>query len=149
MRFSSCRRRFTELISLSLPTERKLKSAKRTAFIEKDEKFFNAHQILERYRKNVIEVFEKVKNIHPDVEMVVIYGGIVRRWLQTQRSEACTRCGKSCRKVLNMLRTNEFYAFDIKLNGTTYLDTDVVNEIFEETDFSMQKFFFRELWKML
>ncbi|RTZ48417.1 hypothetical protein EJ377_12535 (plasmid) [Chryseobacterium arthrosphaerae] len=34
---------------------------------------------------------------------------------------------------------NDFYAFDIKLNGITYLDTEIINRIFEETGFSMQE----------
>ena len=51
---------------------KEIKIGKRTAFIEKDEKFFNAHQILERYRKKVIEVFGRVKTMYPDVKTVVI-----------------------------------------------------------------------------
>ena len=38
---------------------------------------------------------------------------------------------------------NEFYAFDIKLNGITYLNTDVVNRIFEETGFFYAKILFQ------
>ncbi|AZA79337.1 RNA ligase, Rnl2 family [Chryseobacterium sp. G0186] len=113
---------------------KEIKIAKRTAFIEKDEKFYNAHQILERYRKNVIKVFQKVKTIYPNVETVVIYGelfggGYKHKDVEPIRDAVKVQAG------IEYAPYNEFYAFDIKLNGITYLDTDIVNEIFEETGF--------------
>lgn len=121
---------------------KEIKIGKRTAFIEKDEKFFNAHQILERYRKNVIEVFEKVKNIHPDVETVVIYGELFGGGYKHKEVEPVKDAVK-VQKGVEYAPHNEFYAFDIKLNGTTYLDTDMVNQIFEETGFFYAKILFQ------
>ncbi|MGO4710219.1 RNA ligase, Rnl2 family [Chryseobacterium sp. 2TAF14] len=119
-----------------------IKIGKRTAFIEKDEKFFNAHQILERYRKNVIEVFEKVKTMHSDVETVVIYGELFGGGYKHKEVEPVKDAVK-VQKGIDYAPYNEFYAFDIKLNGTTYLDTDLVNEIFEETGFFYAKILFQ------
>ncbi|RXM37649.1 RNA ligase, Rnl2 family [Chryseobacterium sp. CH21] len=121
---------------------KEIKIAKRTAFIEKDEKFFNAHQILERYRKNVIEVFQKVKNIHPDVETVVIYGELFGGGYKHKEVEPVKDAVK-VQKGIEYAPYNEFYAFDIKLNGITYLDTEVVNHIFEETGFFYAKILFQ------
>lgn len=121
---------------------KEIKIAKRTAFIEKDEKFFNAHQMLERYRKNVIEVFQKVKAIYPNVETVVIYGELFGGGYKHQDVEPVKDAVK-VQKGIEYAPHNEFYAFDIKLNGITYLDTEVVNQIFEETGFFYAKILFQ------
>ncbi|WP_426480754.1 RNA ligase, Rnl2 family [Chryseobacterium sp. R2ACT005] len=121
---------------------KEIKIAKRTAFIEKDEKFFNAHQMLERYKKNVIEVFQKVKTIYPDVETVVIYGELFGGGYKHNEVEPVKDAVK-VQKGIEYAPHNEFYAFDIKLNGITYLDTDVVNQIFEETGFFYAKILFQ------
>lgn len=119
-----------------------IKIAKRTAFIEKEEKFYNAHQILERYRKNVIEVFEKVKTIYPDIETVVIYGELFGGGYKHREVDSVKDAIK-VQKGVEYAPYNEFYAFDIKLNGTTYLDTDLVNQIFDETGFFYAKILFQ------
>lgn len=121
---------------------KEIKIAKRTAFIEQDEKFFNAHQILERYRKSVIEVFQKVKTIHPDVETVVIYGELFGGGYKHKEVEPVKDAVK-VQKDIEYAPHNEFYAFDIKLNGITYLNTDVVNQIFEEVGFFYAKILFQ------
>ncbi|MEG1590349.1 RNA ligase, Rnl2 family [Chryseobacterium sp.] len=121
---------------------KEIKIAKRTAFVEKDEKFYNAHQILERYRKNVIEVFEKVKTMYPDVETVVIYGELFGGGYKHKEVEPVKDAIK-VQKGVEYAPHNEFYAFDIKLNGTTYLDTDFVNPIFEEIGFFYAKILFQ------
>jgi Rnl2 family RNA ligase len=121
---------------------KEIKIAKRTAFIEKDEKFYNAHQMLERYRKNVIDLFEKVKTIHPDLETVVIYGELFGGGYKHKEVEPVKDAIK-VQKGVEYAPYNEFYGFDIKLNGTTYLDTDLVNQIFEETGFFYAKILFQ------
>lgn len=121
---------------------KEIKIGKRTAFIEKNEKFFNAHQVLENYRKNVIEVFEKVKNIHPDVETIIIYGELFGGGYKHKQVEPVKDAIK-VQKGIEYAPQNEYYAFDIKLNGTTYLDTDLVNQIFSETGFFYAKILFQ------
>ncbi|MDF2553049.1 MAG: hypothetical protein K0R77_2324 [Chryseobacterium sp.] len=121
---------------------KEIKIAKRTAFIEKDEKFYNAHQMLERYRKNVIDLFERVKTIHSDLETVVIYGELFGGGYKHKEVEPVKEAIK-VQKGVEYAPHNEFYAFDIKLNGTTYLDTDLVNQIFEETGFFYAKILFQ------
>jgi len=121
---------------------KEIKIAKRTAFIEKDEKFFNAHQILERYRKNVIKVFQKVKTIDPNVETIVIYGELFGGGYEHKDVEPVKGAVK-VQKGIEYAPYNEFYAFDIKLNGVTYLDTEMINSIFEETGFFYAKTLFQ------
>lgn len=119
-----------------------IKIAKRTAFIGKDEKFFNAHHILEHYKQNVMEVFKKVKTIYPDVETVVIYGELFGGGYKHKEVEPVKDAVK-VQKGIEYAPHNEFYAFDIKLNGTTYLDIDLANQIFEETGFFYAKILFQ------
>lgn len=119
-----------------------IKIAKRTAFIEKDEKFYNAHQILERYRKNITDVFQKVKTMYPNVETVVIYGELFGGGYKHKEVDSAKDAIK-VQKGIEYSPNNEFYAFDIKLNGTTYLDTDLVNQIFDETGFFYAKILFQ------
>ena len=121
---------------------KEIKIAKRTAFIEEDEKFYNAHQMLEHYRKNVIDLFEKVKTIYPDLETVVIYGELFGGGYKHKEVEPVKDAIK-VQKGVEYAPHNEFYGFDIKLNGTTYLDTDLVNQIFEETGFFYAKILFQ------
>lgn len=121
---------------------KEIKIAKRTAFIEKDEKFYNAHQILERYRKNVIDVFEKVKTIYPNIETIVIYGELFGGGYKHKEVEPI-KVAIKVQKGVEYAPHNEFYGFDIKLNGTTYLDTDIVNQIFKETGFFYAKILFQ------
>ncbi|MBV8326352.1 RNA ligase, Rnl2 family [Chryseobacterium sp.] len=121
---------------------KEIKIAKRTAFIGKDEKFFNAHQILERYNNNVIEVFRKVKTIYPDLKTVVIYGELFGGGYKHKGVEPAEGAVK-VQKGIEYAPYNEFYAFDIKLNGTTYLDTDLTNSVFEETGFFYAKTLFQ------
>ncbi|SDJ79057.1 RNA ligase, Rnl2 family [Chryseobacterium jejuense] len=121
---------------------KEIKIAKRTAFIEKEEKFYNAHQILEQYRKNVINLFQKVKTIYPNVETVVIYGELFGGGYKHKEVEPVKNAIK-VQAGIDYAPFNDFYAFDIKLNGVTYLDTDIINSIFEETGFFYAKTLFQ------
>ncbi|MBP2618959.1 RNA ligase, Rnl2 family [Chryseobacterium jejuense] len=121
---------------------KEIKIAKRTAFIEKEEKFYNAHQILEQYRKNVINLFQKVKTIYPNVETVVIYGELFGGGYKHKEVEPMKNAIK-VQAGIEYAPFNDFYAFDIKLNGVTYLDTDIINSIFEETGFFYAKTLFQ------
>lgn len=129
--------------NLSFFTDGKeIKMAKRTDFIEKDDKFYNAHQILERYRNNILELFQKVKNIHPEIETVIIYGELFGGGYKHKNVEPV----KDSIKVQNGVdyaSYNEFYAFDIKLNGITYMEVEIANSIFEETGFFYAKTLFQ------
>lgn len=121
---------------------KEIKIAKRTAFIEKEEKFFNARQVLKLYKDKVIEAFGKVKNLYPAVETVVIYGELFGGGYKHKAVEPVKDAVK-VQKGIEYAPHNEFYAFDIKLNGATYLDTEVINRIFEETGFFYAKTLFQ------
>ena len=119
-----------------------IKIAKRTAFIEKDDKFYNAHQILERYRENVFSLFQKVKNIHPEIETIVIYGELFGGGYKHKEVQPIADAIK-IQKGVDYAPYNEFYAFDIKLNGITYMDVEIANSLLEEIGFFYAKTLFQ------
>lgn len=121
---------------------KEIKIAKRTDFIREDEKFYNAHHVLEQYRKNVIGVFQKVKTRFPDIETVVIYGELFGGNFK-HKEVTPVKDAIAVQKGIQYAPFNEFYTFDIKLNGITYLDTDQANEIFEEAGFFYAKILFQ------
>lgn len=121
---------------------KEIKIAKRTDFIKEDEKFYNAHHMLEQYCEKVIGLFQKVKAIFPETETVVIYGELFGGGYKHKDIEPVKGAVK-VQKGVEYAPQNEFYAFDIKLNGITYLDTDLSNEIFKETGFFYAKIIFQ------
>ncbi|AYN00022.1 RNA ligase family protein [Chryseobacterium sp. 3008163] len=83
-----------------------------------------------------------MKTIHPDLETVVIYGELFGGGYKHKEVEPVKNAIK-VQKGVEYAPHNEFYGFDIKLNGTTYLDTGLVNQIFEETGFFYAKILFQ------
>lgn len=121
---------------------KEIKIAKRTDFIREDEKFYNAHHVLEQYREKVIDLFQKVKAIFPEIETVVIYGELFGGNFK-HKEVPPVKDAIAVQKGIQYAPFNEFYAFDIKLNGIAYLDTDQANEIFEEAGFFCARIIFQ------
>jgi len=48
--------------------------AKRTSVVEVGEQFYNYEQLLERYRPNVLKLFELIKTDYPDIQSIIAYG---------------------------------------------------------------------------
>jgi len=55
----------------------------------------------------------------------------------------CDLLAKTVQKGVYYLPNNEFYAFDILLNGHVYLDVDVCNRLFHEFGFVYAESLFR------
>jgi Rnl2 family RNA ligase len=119
----------------------KIKIAKRTDFIQEDEKFYNAQEVLNKYQKKVIEIFEKVKNEFEDVSTVVIYGEIFGGFYPHKDVEKVENAIR-VQKGIEYCPANDFYAYDIKINGTHFLPVAKTNEIFEEIGFFYAKTLF-------
>jgi Rnl2 family RNA ligase len=52
--------------------------AKRTDFVEEDEKFYDYEELLERYTEKVLRLFERVKAKYLNTQTLLIYGEIGR-----------------------------------------------------------------------
>lgn len=51
-----------------------LKCAKRTSFLEKDDKFYNYNVIVEKHGPKIKQIFEELKKKHPTLQVVRVFG---------------------------------------------------------------------------
>jgi Rnl2 family RNA ligase len=119
-----------------------IKIAKRSDFIHPDEMFYNAQSVAEKHIDKVFKAFEMVKEKFPETKFMIIFGelfgGNYNHPEVTKVKDAI-----KVQKGIDYGPENDFYAFDIKINGTDYLDVTTVNRIFEETGFFYAKTLFR------
>jgi Rnl2 family RNA ligase len=118
-----------------------IKIAKRSDFIEDSDKFYNAHKVLENYKEAVFKLFALTKEKFPATEFVVIFGELFGG-SYNHKAVAPSNTDIKVQKGIDYAPHNDFYAFDIKLNATHYLNVTDCNEIFEETGFFYAKSLF-------
>lgn len=111
-----------------------IKCAKRTEFIADGEKFYaDSHYIvLERLAAKIHLAFDLARKINPDLKTITIFGelfGGVYPHPDVQQDKNAT----TIQKGIYYCPHNEFYAFDIMLDGGDYFSVDQANEIFEKT----------------
>lgn len=108
-----------------------IKVAKRTSLIAEDENFNNYTYVVNKYEKAITALFKLIKNDFPETEMITVFGEIFggsypHPALEIQRG--MTRIQKG----VFYSPENDFYAFDICLNHTHYLDVTIANTYFEK-----------------
>ncbi|MDO5655992.1 MAG: RNA ligase family protein [Flavobacteriaceae bacterium] len=111
-----------------------IKIAKRTDFILPDEVFFNGQQILEKYRSNVFQLFEDLKNLIPSVAKIAVFGEIFGGAYKHPDVKRINDAIK-VQKGIDYAPFNEFYAFDIMIDDTEFLDVETANQYFEKHGF--------------
>ena len=111
-----------------------VKIAKRTDFIHENETFYNAQKVAEKYHDKVLQLFEKVKEQFEAIETLVIYGELFGGHYNHKDVVPIKEAIK-VQKGIDYIPDNDFYAFDIKLNGTHYLDVTTANTFFEAMHF--------------
>lgn len=111
-----------------------VKIAKRTDFIHENETFYNAQKVAEKYHDKVLQLFEKVKEQFEAIETLVIYGELFGGHYNHKDVVPIKEAIK-VQKGIDYIPDNDFYAFDIKLNGTHYLDVTTANTFFEAMNF--------------
>ncbi len=128
--------------NFSFFTDGKLvKIAKRTDFIQEDETFYNAQKMAEKYHDNVLQLFKKVKEQFPEIETLVIYGELFGGHYN-HKDVVPIKDAIKVQKGIDYSPDNDFFAFDIKLNGTHYLDVATANAFFETMNFFYAKTLF-------
>ena len=120
---------------------KEVKIAKRTEFIQEDETFFNAQKVAVKYHDKVLQLFEKVKEDFPDILTLVVYGELFGGHYK-HLEVAKVKDAIKVQKGIDYAPYNDFYAFDIKLNGTHYLDVATTNSFFETLNFFYAKTLF-------
>lgn len=118
-----------------------IKIAKRTDYIMNDEKFYNAQQILEKYRNKVFALFADLNSLYPSIQKVVVFGEIFGGSYQHPDVMKINDAIK-VQKGIDYAPYNEFYAFDIMIDDTEFLDIDTANLFFEKHGFFYAKTLF-------
>nr|QBK85972.1 MAG: RNA ligase 2 [Marseillevirus LCMAC101] len=107
-----------------------MRAAKRSSFLDWNEKFYNHQKITEKYSVGVIKALSMVRDKNPDIDQIIVHGEIFGGLYPCDPT-------KGAIKVQNGIHyspDNEWYVFDIH-DGTKYLDTDFTTEIFEKCGF--------------
>ncbi|CAM3887889.1 MULTISPECIES: RNA ligase family protein [Flavobacterium] len=118
-----------------------IKIAKRTDFVDEEETFFNAHEVAKRYKENVLEAFKTVQSEFQETQFIVIFGELFGG-NYNHKDVPVVKNAIKVQKGVDYCPENDFYAFDIKVNGTHYLTVDSANSVFEKTGFFYAKTLF-------
>ena len=119
--------------------------AKRTGFIETDEKFYNYEELLDRYTDKVVGMFHQLKKVYPETENILIYGEMFggRYPHPDVKNDPKIMC---IQKGVFYCPKHEFYAFDLYIKGNEggrYLSVNEANIFFESADFLYAKTLFQ------
>ncbi len=119
--------------------------AKRTSVLASDEKFYDYPELVERYREKVIRFFQTVKQRHPDLRQLTVFGEMFGGHYPLE-SEKKGRQAGMIQKGVYYAPNHEFYAFDLFVfegENARYLPVDEANALFEEGGFFYARSLFR------
>ncbi|MDE7420478.1 MAG: RNA ligase, Rnl2 family [Muribaculaceae bacterium] len=119
--------------------------AKRTSVLADDEKFYDFQVLLETYKPRVISLFQRVKQSHPKMDTISVFGEMFGGRYAHEGVPA-EKGITLIQKGVNYTPGHEFYGFDIYVyegEKGYYLSVDEVNEIFEAEGFFYAKTLFR------
>ncbi|MEO1051300.1 MAG: RNA ligase family protein [Bacteroidota bacterium] len=116
----------------------RLKVAKRTGFLDAGESFYNYRVVEERYADNVIKAFVAVRSLYPETRYITIFGELFGGHyphpdVENGKEAALTQKGIYYSPI------NDFYAFDILVNGEQYIPVEDANLTFELLGFFYAK----------
>ena len=115
--------------------------AKRTEIIEDEVSFFRINQLREYYSDKIFSLFRSLKQEF-EINSLSIFGEYFGGYYPHKKVKK-DPLAKTVQKGVYYLPNNEFYAFDILLNGHIYLDVDVCNRLFHEFEFVYAESLFR------
>ena len=121
---------------------KEVKPAKRTAFLEEDDKFFNFQKVVNKYENQVFALFQDLKKIMRDLEYIIVYGELFGGIYLHPKVKPVSGA-ISVQGGLFYCPDNDFYAFDISINGRTFLDVSQTNELFNKHKFFYAKTLFK------
>lgn len=115
---------------------------KRTDQLPEDEKFFNYEIVLEGIKTQLKNIWNDLKLEYTDLNQFTVFGEIIGGDYPHPEVEA-NKKAILVQKGIYYSPKNHFYAFDILLNGETYLSVDTVNRYFEKHGLLHVKSIFR------
>ena len=118
------------------------KSAKRSGTLAADEKFHNHELILEELKPNFIRIWNKLKNKYAELNQLNIFGELIGG---SYPHKSIKQDNKSIKvqKGIFYSPQNHFFAYDILINGDTYLSVGEANYFFEKENMLHAKTLFR------
>ena len=115
-------------------------SAKRTELISDKENFYNSKGIVSIYQDKLKALFEHLSTTRTIKSLTVFGelfgGGYPHKDVQEVRG------AKIVQRGIYYNPNNDFFAFDILINGEEYLDVKIANELFEKFNFIYAKTLF-------
>lgn len=118
-------------------------AAKRTAAIGSEERFFNYEEVLEVIQPGLTQIWKSLKaTLGAELEQLTIFGEIIGGTYPHPDVKQNAQAIK-VQKGIHYSPHNHFYAFDIMVNTTTYLNVDAANDLFKETGLLYAKTLFR------
>lgn len=116
-------------------------TARRNEFILDDEIFYNANLVLEKYQSKIFELFHDVsERFH--AKSVTVFGEIFGGGYPHPEVPVDPNA-QLVQRGIYYCPSNDFYAFDILINGESYLYTETVNQLFEKHNFHFAKTLFK------
>ena len=116
-------------------------TARRNELIIEDENFYYAQLVLEQYKHQIIALFHDIAEQYLASEISIfgeIFGGGY-----PHPDVSVDHKSQLVQRGIYYCPYNDFYAFDILINGETYLDTEKVNQLFEKHKFHYAKTLFK------
>ncbi|MEM6265364.1 MAG: RNA ligase, Rnl2 family [Bacteroidota bacterium] len=106
-------------------------AAKRTAPIVAGEKFYNHDSILREIQPKLSQVWLKLAGKKANLRQLTVFGEILGGEYPHEEVKP-VKGAILVHKGIFYSPNNLFYAFDILINSETYLDVEIVNELFEK-----------------
>lgn len=108
-------------------------TAKRTAFLDPNENFFNHQQVLEDLKPKLIKLWNHF-NKENTLRQMVLYGEIIGG-VYPHEEVAKNKNAIRVQKGVSYSPNNEFYAFDLLLNEKEFLTVEKLNELMKAYGF--------------
>jgi Rnl2 family RNA ligase len=128
--------------NLSFITDgQKIIAAKRTELILDDEQFFNSKSVQDRYRDNILNLFQEISEKF-NTKTVTIFGELFGGGYP-HPDVAKDDAAKLVQRGIYYCPSNDFFAFDILLDNEKYVDVEIASQLFDKFGFIYAKALFK------
>jgi Rnl2 family RNA ligase len=115
-------------------------SAKRTELISDTENFYNSKEIVSIYQDKLKALFDHLSTTRA-IKILTVFGELFGG-AYPHKDVQEVKSSKIVQRGIYYNPNNDFFAFDILINGEEYLDVKTANELFEKFNFIYAKTLF-------
>jgi Rnl2 family RNA ligase len=119
--------------------------AKRTGFVEADEKFYNYEELLVRYNDKIINLFRRVQSTYADLQSLSVFGEMFGGTYPHPEVQNYPKI-MNIQKGVFYAPVHDFYGFDLYISiaeTSRFLPVDETNTFFEAENFFYAKTLFQ------